>query len=437
MTLRAVRLDTDVTNPTILSAALFERDERVLTAHRKPGRPPFAGQWLLPMTPVQPIETAEDAVKRYAREQFGVEVASEAFVDTVYMEDPDDRVQYITNIFRAQLRGGPMRFRADGDYDDARWLASAEVEQLWMPPSLRDPLVKIMTDPQYGPDTDWSVAEAQAVPLAERAEPLAARQSPAPDNRAAWDAIAKAYQDDFYGERSLGRLRWTRGMFEDDLHMLGDICGRRALVVGCGGGQDCVALARMGAVAVGIDPSGQQISYAKKLAAKHGADNASFVQGTADDLSRFDDESFDLVVSIHALQFVEHADTAMREAARVLRPAGRIAITVPHPWDQVFSDASPHYAQRSYFSGVTPYIDWNWDEKKFGESGRLRDWRRTVGEWFTLFVEAGFIVERILEPYQGGMSEEDAAGYDMQRAKLMPHVLIFKARKPSDAAPDR
>jgi ADP-ribose pyrophosphatase YjhB (NUDIX family) len=134
-------------NPTILSAALFERDERVLAAHRKTGCPPFAGQWLLPMTPVRPVETAEDAVKRYTREQFGVEVARETFVDTVYMEDPDDRTQYVTNIFRAELSGGPMRFRADGDYDDARWLASADLAQLWMPPALRDPLVRIMTDP--------------------------------------------------------------------------------------------------------------------------------------------------------------------------------------------------------------------------------------------------------------------------------------------------
>ena len=51
------------TSPQILSAALFERDDRVLTAHRKPGNRPFAGQWLLPLTPVRPSETAEDAVR--------------------------------------------------------------------------------------------------------------------------------------------------------------------------------------------------------------------------------------------------------------------------------------------------------------------------------------------------------------------------------------
>jgi SAM-dependent methyltransferase/ADP-ribose pyrophosphatase YjhB (NUDIX family) len=428
-----------MSNPTILSAALFEREERVLTAHRKPGCPPFAGQWLLPMTPVQPVETAEDAVKRYAREQFGVEVSADSFVDTVYMEDPDDRTQYITNIFRAQLRGGPMRFRADGDYDDARWLASAEVAQLWMPPSLRDPLVKIMTDPEYAPDTDWSTPEAQAVPLAERAgAPTASTlDAPAPDNRAAWDAIAKSYQDDFYGERYGTRLRWARGVYEDDLHLLEDVARKRAIVLGCGGGQDVVALAVMGAVTTGVDLSGEQILYARRFAAKHGADNASFVTGDVSDLSRFDDGSFDVGVSIYALQFVEDLGAVLSGAARVLRTGGVLGIAVPHPWNQIFSNTQPYFAQRPYFTALLPHIDWNWDDAKFAERGRLREWRRTITEWVDALVAAGFALERIVEPYQGDVSGHDADTFDLPRARLMPSVIIFKARKRPDAALDR
>jgi SAM-dependent methyltransferase/ADP-ribose pyrophosphatase YjhB (NUDIX family) len=418
-----------VTTPTILSAALFERDDRVLTAHRKTGCPPFAGQWLLPMTPVSPMETAEDAVKRYTREQFGVQVVREAFVDTVYVEDPDDRRQYVANIFRADLAGGPMRFRADGDYDDARWLAASELDQLWMPPALREPLVRIMTDPAYAPDADWTAdGMGEAAPLAEGAgeQPPA---GPPPDNRAAWNAISKAFQDDFYGERGLGRLKWTRGIFEDELRLLGDVRGRHAIVLGCGGGQDCVELARMGAVAVGLDSSSEQIGYARRYAAKHGDDNVSFVEGTMEDLSRFDDASFDLALSIHAIRYVEDAGRALQEAARVLRPGGVFAMSVPHPWNQIFSDTPPYRAERSYFSDRTPHIDWIWDTEKFGEEGRLRDWRRTLSEWYGLLTGAGFAVERMLEPYQGDMSAEDAEWYDVERARLMPHVLIIKARK--------
>ena len=64
-------------HPTIVSAALFERDGLVLTVHRKPARKPLANQWLLPLTPVAASETAEAAVKRHAKDQFGVDVAGQ------------------------------------------------------------------------------------------------------------------------------------------------------------------------------------------------------------------------------------------------------------------------------------------------------------------------------------------------------------------------
>jgi hypothetical protein len=54
-----------------------------------------------------------------------------------------------------------------------------------------------------------------------------------------------------------------------------------------------------------------------------------------------------------------------------------------------------------------------------------------------LLTASGLTVERMIEPYQGDISEDEAEGYDMARARLMPHVLIFKARKRSDAALDR
>src|SRR5439155_13027231 len=208
-----------------------------------------------------------------------------------------------------------------GDYDDARWLAAEEIEQLWMPPALREPLVRIMRGEDVEPGVEWAdepaggegvplaerasdePATGEAVALAERASDVAAAtdegEESAPDNRAGWDAIAAAYQDERFGERYGEKLMWSYLSSEDDVHVLDDVRGRRAIVLGCGGGQDVVALERMGARAVGVDHSGAQIAYAKKFAARHNAENASFVEASIDDLLRFDDESFDLAVSSH------------------------------------------------------------------------------------------------------------------------------------------
>ncbi|MGO4779349.1 class I SAM-dependent methyltransferase, partial [Lysobacter sp. 2RAB21] len=41
----------------------------------------------------------------------------------------------------------------------------------------------------------------------------------------------------------------------------------------------------------------------------------------------FDDETFDLVVLMHALTYAEHPAQAVAEAGRVLRPGGRVLVT--------------------------------------------------------------------------------------------------------------
>ena len=400
----------------LLSAVLFERDGYVLVAHRKAGRPPFAEQWLVPMTPVRDDETAEEALRRYGPDQFGVALGVEQFIDTVYAEEPEGDHRYVVNIFRAPMQGGPMHFNADGDYDDARWCVAAEIERLWMPPPLRDALVRIMTAGIPPPVVDWAnAAGREATPLGE-----AASVGPAPDNRASWDAISAAYQEQFFGERFGERFMWSWSIAEDDVHLLDEVRGKRVLVLGCGGGQDCVALDKMGAIAVGIDQSAKQIEYARKYAARHDAPNASFVEGTVEDLSRFDDESFDAAVSAHMLNYVERIDDTLRETARVLKPGGALVISVLHPFDAALAERPPYGVTRAYWSEQG---DWTWSLEG-GVSARFRQWYWPVSRWFEMLTGAGFAVERMLEPQDESL---DAAG--AARAKLVPHTLILKARK--------
>ena len=106
--------------------------------------------------------------------------------------------------------------------------------------------------------------------------------------------------------------------------------GQRVLDVGCGTGAVALAAAkRLGADGEvrGIDASPQMIAKAQRKAAKR-ASSATFDIAAIEDLP-FEDASFDRVVS----QFVIHhlpgglALDGLREAARVLRPGGVIAVT--------------------------------------------------------------------------------------------------------------
>jgi trans-aconitate methyltransferase len=100
--------------------------------------------------------------------------------------------------------------------------------------------------------------------------------------------------------------------------------GERVLDVGCGTGRlgEYVAnlVAPSGEV-VGIDPLPLRIDLAAR---KNPRFKASV--GRAEDLSAFADGSFDAVYSNSVFHWVKDKATALREALRVLKPGGRIAV---------------------------------------------------------------------------------------------------------------
>ena len=394
--------------PDILSLAMFERGGRVLVTRRKADRPPFAGQWLLPGVVVGSDDSAEEALTSHTFRDLGVDLDEQEFVETLYLEDEAVSQRYVANVFRVRRHRGELRFRADGDYEDVRWLTGEELADAHMPVALRDWL---QGDRR---------AQAPSGPM-----PVAA-SGPAPDNRAAWNTISRAYQDRM--QLPTDRLVYgSRCPSEEELGLVGDVSGLRAIVLGCGGGQDCIVLAKQGAQVIGIDLSDKQIEYGRRLAEREGV-LVTLVQGVLEELKDIENESQDLALSIHALAYVERADRAFAEAYRVLRPGSPFVFSVDHPFDTCLEDGPPYSLFRGYWEGEQ---DWQWEFPEAGVSGRLRAWRRPVSEWFSLLTEAGFRVERLLEP---PAVEEDAAPWDGSRGadkmRMVPANLIIRAVKP-------
>jgi len=223
--------------------------------------------------------------------------------------------------------------------------------------------------------------------------PVRGPEPPAPDNRAGWDAIAAAYQ------RERGwpseRLAWgVKVPFEDELKLLGGVRGKKVLVLGCGGGQDIVALSKMGAREItGVDISQAQLEHAVGLLDRHNV-QARLIHTSVEDLSALGKETQDVAVSIHALNYVERADRCFKGTHRVLRPGGLFALSVQHPADASTEDDLPYGFEKPYFEAA---CDWNW--RNIGpDEPRFRSYYRTVGDWFELLREARFNVERVLEP---------------------------------------
>lgn len=108
---------------------------------------------------------------------------------------------------------------------------------------------------------------------------------------------------------------------------------RRALDFGCGAGRLTQALAAHFDQTVGVDIADSMIALARAQNASRGRrpSAVSFVGNAAPDLSLFDDDSFDFVLSIVVLQHMDNdlKRGYLREFVRVLKPGGVAVFTVP------------------------------------------------------------------------------------------------------------
>lgn len=254
----------------------------------------------------------------------------------------------------------------------------------------------------------------------------------------AWENLSEYYQktvristhDIHYGLLAYG---------ENRLALLGDVKGKRILEVGCGGGQNTIALARRGAEAFGVDPAQPQVAYARNLAAT-GNITAHFAAASAVDLP-FGNEHFHVALTSYAFDFVEDIEKAFEEIHRVLKKEGIFILCLSHPYfNAVIEYLTEEEPEPRNYVSWPEVVTWNWECQK--EPIQMWSYNRTLSQIVNPLVEKGFILEKIVEqgiedvasmseeekgaiPYVSGWSEKE---YPFLRK--LPCTLIAKLRKP-------
>jgi ubiquinone/menaquinone biosynthesis C-methylase UbiE len=96
----------------------------------------------------------------------------------------------------------------------------------------------------------------------------------------------------------------------------------RILDAGCGSGEMATKLMARGYAVWGIDLAEPMIRHARKL-----CDAARFGVGDIEHIP-FPDNTFDVVVSLGVIEYLESDEQALREIRRVLRPGGKAVIAI-------------------------------------------------------------------------------------------------------------
>ncbi|MCL0028802.1 class I SAM-dependent methyltransferase [Dehalococcoidia bacterium] len=256
--------------------------------------------------------------------------------------------------------------------------------------------------------------------------------------RAGWDAMSESYQrQSLIAQDDVHYAPFTPG--EREMKLLGPVSGKRVLELAYGAAQNSIALSRWGANVVALDISSTQLAHALKL--KNGEDTkVELVRGDMERPSMFSPCSFDIALSSFGWEFVPDLENCLRECHRLLKANGLLIISTTHPlsafeWDE----RERAVLVTDYFS--PPVEVWT-DPVPEGHDPAVTIFR-TFQEMFELITEAGFRVERVLEPYPEPLPHESSpqargspyAGdyWEKTRERLLkvPFAIVYVARRES------
>ncbi|MGZ0145657.1 class I SAM-dependent methyltransferase [Kribbella sp. WER1] len=195
-----------------------------------------------------------------------------------------------------------------------------------------------------------------------------------------YNEFAEAYSAD--NETNLLNGHYERPAM---VKLAGDVEGRRILEVGCGSAPLSAALRDKGAIITGFDQSTAMLELARR---RLGPD----VELTAGDLSEplpYDDAAFDDVVASLVLHYLEDWTKPLAELHRVLKPGGRLILSVNHPI--VYTALNP---DGEYFD-VTEFT---YDAEHEGRTVIYTNWHRPLQTMTDSFTAAGFRIVSITEP---------------------------------------
>lgn len=208
--------------------------------------------------------------------------------------------------------------------------------------------------------------------------------------------------------------------------LLPDLTGKSVIDLGCGYGENCREFARLGAsTVVGVDISSKMLQVAEK---ENKCDNVKYINLSMSDLSGLTGK-YDVVTSSLAVHYIENFDKLLSDTYNLLKDDGLLVFSQEHPlttalmkeayWSQDDDGNIIHY-------NLTDYSILGKRETNWLVEGVVK-YHRTFSSIFNSLINAGFIIEKVLEPVPDEGIMQQYPSY--KRYYHKPDFLMIRARR--------
>lgn len=223
----------------------------------------------------------------------------------------------------------------------------------------------------------------------------------------------------------------VRFVTEDDLHLFGDVTGKKMLEICCGSGHSLKYHADRNAGELwGVDLSQKQLDNAKAYLAENGYQAKLLCSPMEEELD-VPKEYFDYVYSIYGIGWTTDLQGTFDKIASYLKKDGIFIFSWHHTlhycvaWsceerrDLIEDDKLVFH--KSYF-----------DEEYFKmpvHDGEIVLCNRKISTYVNALAKAGFVIEQMVEQNDEAVMNAECTDDKSRKAKMLPISVCFKARK--------
>lgn len=247
------------------------------------------------------------------------------------------------------------------------------------------------------------------------------------NNKLYWDTNA----DLWFGTTALPAYG-VKFVTEDDLHLFGDVSGKKMLEICCGSGHSLKYHADRNAAELwGVDLSHKQIENAKAYLKENGY-TAKFICAPMESDLDIPTNYFDYVYSIYGIGWTTDLQSTFNKIASYLKKDGIFIFSWHHTLNYCVAwscdqrkdiiEQTQLIFNRSYF-----------DEAYFTmpvDNSEIILCNRKISTYINALARAGFVIEQMIEETDKKTMESVEDESDKaKKARMLPISVCFKARK--------